>query len=107
MFLRERGRKSTGKLPVPQGFQRDRVVKLTLAAGTTQACNGGQPGSVGGIRHRGAVAGESWAGEPTPLGGPAETGVPGPRGGGPEWEIASSGAGPGAPQLHPPSVPGS
>jgi hypothetical protein len=39
------------------GPGRVRVVKLVLTAGTTQACSGGQPVSVVGLRHRDAVAG--------------------------------------------------
>src|SRR5580693_8205072 len=36
---------------------RVRVVKLVLTAGTTHACNGGQPASVVGLRHSDAVTG--------------------------------------------------
>src|ERR1700680_1709898 len=49
--------------------QRERVVKPVLAAGTTQPCNGGQPGSVVGLRHKVAIAGVIWAGETTPFSG--------------------------------------
>jgi hypothetical protein len=33
------------------------VAKLVFTAGTTQACSGGQPASVVGLRHTDAVAG--------------------------------------------------
>src|SRR5271165_180049 len=48
-----------------------RVVKLMFAMGTVQACSGGQPGSVVGLRQRAARAGTTCASETTPLRGSA------------------------------------
>ncbi len=56
-----------------QGLGRVLVVKLVSTPGTTQPCNGGQPGSVVGLRHKDAVALLTCEGSTAPFNGSAYT----------------------------------